>query len=114
MQSREGKPLEGLLVLLEGKVLKVILAQRCLEHTGLHWLWHYHPGKVSQVVAHLLDHLHPLIQEVTEVRVCVSRTEGMEIQEDLVQVLLWGQGGFHDLLGLSSFTLRWLLHILEE
>ena len=47
-------------------------------------------------------------------RVCAGRTQGMQIQEGLVQVLLQGQGSFHGLLGFTPFILRWLLHILEE
>ena len=66
-------------------------------------------------VAHLPDELHLLIQkvafqEVTEMRVCVVRTKGMQIQEGLLQALLQGQCSFHGLLGFPPFTLRWLLH----
>ena len=71
------------------------------------------------MVAHLLDEFHLLIQEVafqevTEMRICAGRTQGMQIQEGLVQVLLQGQGSFHGLLGFTPFILRRLLHILEE
>ena len=71
------------------------------------------------MVLHLLEKLHLLIQEVafqgaTEMRVCAGRTQGMQIQEGLVQALLQGQGSFHGLLGFTPFILRWLLHILEE
>ncbi|EDL00664.1 mCG1042745 [Mus musculus] len=71
------------------------------------------------MVAHLLDELHLLIQEVAfqevaEMRVCAGRTQGMQIQECLVQVLLQGQGSFHGLLGFTPFILSWLLHILKE
>ena len=63
------------------------------------------PVEVSQVVAHLLDEFHLLIQEVvlpkSELRVCVVRTWGMQIQKGLVQVLLQNQSGFH---GLQGFT----------
>ena len=86
---------------------------------SLRWLWPCQPREVSQVVAHLLDELHLLIQEVafqevTEMRVRAGRTQGMQIQEGLIQVLLQGQGSFHGLLGFTPFILRWLLHILEE
>jgi hypothetical protein len=47
-------------------------------------------------------------------RVCVGRTQDMQIQEGLVQVFLQGQGSFHGLLGVTPFILGWLLHILEE
>nr|CAA38248.1 unnamed protein product [synthetic construct] len=77
------------------------------------------PTEVGQVVAQLLDELHLLIQEVafqevTEVRVCAGRAQGVQIQEGLVQVLLQGQGSLHGLQGFTPLILRWLLHILEE
>lgn len=105
--------------MLQSEALKEILAQRSLGRAGLRWLWPCHPTEVGQVVAHLLDDLHLLIQEVafqevTKMRVCAGRTQGMQIQEGLVQVLLQGQGSFHGLLGFTPFILRWLLHILEE
>lgn len=105
--------------MLESEALKEILSQRCLERASLRWLWPCQPTDVGQVVAHLLDELHLLIQEVafqevTEMRVCTGRSQGMQIQEGLVQVLLQGQGSFHGLLGFTPFILRWLLHILEE
>lgn len=67
----------------------------------------------------LLDELQLLIKEVVflevmKMRVYADRTQRMMIQEDLVQVLLQGQGSFHDLLGFIPLILRWLLHILEE
>lgn len=43
-------------------------------------------------------------------RVGAGRTQGMQIQEGLIQVLLQGQGSFHGLLGFTPFILRWLLH----
>lgn len=71
------------------------------------------------MVANLLDELHLLMQEVafqevTEMRACVGRTQGMQNQEGLVQVLLEGQGSYHGLLDFTPFILRQLLHILEE
>ena len=50
------------------------------------------PIEVGQVVTHLLDEFHLLIQEivlqeVTEMRLCVSRTQGRQIQKGLFQVL---------------------------
>lgn len=49
--------------------------------------------KVGQVVPHLVDELHLLIQEVvlqevTELGVSASRTQGMKIHKGLVQALL--------------------------
>ncbi|KAF6094757.1 hypothetical protein HJG60_011855 [Phyllostomus discolor] len=77
------------------------------------------PAAVSQVVAHLFDEFHLFIQEVvlqevTEMRVCVGRTQGMQIPKGLVQVLLQDHGGFHDVLSLTPLTLGRLPHILEE
>ncbi|EGW03983.1 hypothetical protein I79_016643 [Cricetulus griseus] len=43
-------------------------------------------------------------------RICATGTQGMKIQEGLVQVLLQGQGNFHGLLGFTPLILRWLLH----
>ena len=105
--------------MLESEALKEILAQRSLGRASLRWLWPCHPAEVGQMVAHLLDEFHLLIQivafqEVTEMRVRAGRTQGMQIQEGLIQVLLQGQGSFHGLLGFTPFILRWLLHILEE
>ena len=98
--------------MLESEPLKEVLAQRCLGPSS-------QPAEVGQVVAHLLDDLHLLIQEVvfkevTEMRICAGRAQGMKIQEGLVQVLLQGQGSFHGLLGFTPLILRWLLHILKE
>ncbi|KAL6030130.1 hypothetical protein STEG23_015539 [Scotinomys teguina] len=53
-------------------------------------------------------------QEVTEMRICARRSQGVQIREDLVQTLLQGQGSFHGLLGFAPLVLRWLLYILEE
>ena len=50
--------------MLEGEALKEILAQSRLGRTGLRGLRPGHPAEVGQVVAHLLDQLHLLIQEV--------------------------------------------------
>ena len=68
--------------------------------------------------AHLLDEFHLLIQEVvlqeiTELRVCVGRTEDMQIQKGLVQVL-HGHGGFHGILSCTRLIVGQFLHILEE
>ena len=77
------------------------------------------PAEVSQVVTHLLDEFCLLIQEVvlqevTEVSVCVGRTQGMQIQKDLAQVLLQGNGSFHGILSGTPLILGRLHHILEE
>ena len=96
--EQRGEPLgrhRGLLVVLESELLKEILGQRCLGHSSLCWLCPCQPMEAGHVVAQLLDELHLLIQEVafqgaTEMRVCAGRTQGMQIQEGLVQVLLQG------------------------
>ena len=65
--EQRGEPLgrhRGLLVVLESEALKEILAQRSLGRASLRWLWPCHPAEVGQMVAHLLDELHLLIQEV--------------------------------------------------
>ena len=54
------------------------------------------------------------LQEIAEMGVCTGRTQGMQIQKDLVQVLLHVNGGFHSVLGFTPLILRWLLHVLEE
>ncbi|OBS74666.1 hypothetical protein A6R68_14788 [Neotoma lepida] len=65
-------------------------------------------------VQELASNTEVVFQEVTEMRICASRSQGMKIPEGLVQVLLQGQGSFHGLLGFTPLVLRWLLHILEE
>ena len=70
--------------------------------------------EVSQLV-HLLDEFHLLfqevvLQEVTEMSVCVGRTQGLQSQKGLLQ----GHGGFHGILSFTPLILGWLLHILEE
>lgn len=66
------------------------------------------------MVVYLLDDFHSLIeevdlQEVTEMRVCVSRTQVMQIQKDLV--LFQGDAGFYGILGFIPITLG---HFLKE
>ena len=97
--------------MLEGEPFKELLAQPSLRTSQ--------PAEVGQVVTHLLDEFHLLIQEaalqeVSEVRVCAGRTQGMQVQKGLVQVLLRENGGFHSVLGFTPLILRWLLHVLEE
>ena len=101
---------QGFLVVLEGESLEKILT---------HPAWGPARVEVSQVVAHLLDEFHLLIQEVflqevTEVRVCMGRTQGMQIPKALVQVLLQGQGGSHGVLSFISLIMGRLRHVLEE
>ena len=84
--------------MLESEALKEILAQRPLGRASLRWLWPRHPAEVGQMVAHLLDEFHLLIQivafqEVTEMRVRAGRTqEAMEaalaMEKNLNQALL--------------------------
>jgi hypothetical protein len=64
--KRRGSPLEGrdLLAVLESEALKEILSHRCLGHASLCLRCPCHSTEVGQVVAHLLDELHLLIQEV--------------------------------------------------
>ena len=38
----------------------------------------------------------------------------MQIQQGLIQVLLYGKGGFHGILGLTPLILRGLLHVQQE
>ena len=38
----------------------------------------------------------------------------MQIQQGLIQVLLYEKGGFHGVLGFTPLILRWLLHVPEE
>ena len=38
----------------------------------------------------------------------------MQIQQGLIQVLLYEKGGFHSVLGFTPLILRWLLHVQEE
>ena len=66
------------------------------------------------MIAYLLDDFHSLIeevdlQEVTEMRVCVSRTQGMQIQKGLI--LFQGDGGFYGILGFIPITFG---HFLKE
>ena len=53
---------------------------------------------VSQVVVHLLDEFHlpiqdVVLQEVTELRVCVGRAQGRQVQKSLGQAPLQDRGG---------------------
>lgn len=106
--------------MLQSELLKEILAQRWLGHFNRPWLLPSQPMEVGQVDVHVLDELYLLIQEVvfqeiTEMRGCMSRTQGMKTQGSLVRVLLRGQGSFHCRLGFAApLILRWPLHILEE
>lgn len=74
------------------------------------WLWPCQPTEVGQLVVHLLDELHFLMQEVvfqkvTEMRVCVSRVQGMQIQEGLIQVFSRAKAAS---VTVYPFTWRWL------
>ena len=67
--------------------------------------WDHQPAEVSGVV-HLLDELHLLTQEITELKVCAGRTWG------LGQVLLQGQGSFPGILSVThssweGFSTSW-------
>ena len=46
--------------------------------------------------------------------VSAGRSQAMQIQQGLIQVLLYEKGGFHSVLGFTPLILRWLLHIQEE
>lgn len=66
------------------------------------------------MISHLLEEFDLLVQEmvlqeVTEMRVCVGRT-----QKGQIQVVLQAQGDFHGILALAPLILGWFLHILEE
>lgn len=47
-------------------------------------------------------------------RVCVGRTQGMQIQMGLVEVLLHDPKGFHGVLSFTTLILGRLLQVLEE
>ena len=55
-----------------------------------------------------------VLQEVTDVGVSTGRRQAMQIQQGLIQVLLYEKGGFHSVLGFTLLILRWLLHVQEE
>lgn len=103
--------------------------RRDITQPGLGPRW---PAQVAQVVTHLLGELHLLLQEAvlqepTELGVSVCRSQGMQIQEGLVQALLQGRGGLHGIhagaplvreqflpfLGHDAATPR-LLHLHEK
>ena len=46
--------------------------------------------------------------------VSAGRSQAMQIQQGLIQVLLYKKGGFHSVLGFTPLILRWLLHVQEE
>ena len=46
--------------------------------------------------------------------VSAGRSQAMQIQQGLIQVLLYEKGGFHSVLGFTLLILRWLLHVQEE
>ena len=99
-----------LLVMLEGESFKEILTQPSLGTS--------YPVEVRQVVVHLLNEFHLLIQEVilqevTEMGIYVGRTQGRQIPKGLAQVLLQNQGSSHDIQGFTLLLLGRLLHILE-
>lgn len=47
-------------------------------------------------------------------RVCMGRTQGMQFQKGLVQVLLHDHGSFHGIWGFTRLILGRLLQALEE
>ena len=103
--------LQRLLVVLEGEPFEEILAQPSVGAGQ--------PAEMSQVAAHLLDEFCFLIwkvilQEVTEMGVCAGRTQGMQIQKGLLQLLLHKQGGFHGVQGFTPLILGQCLHFPEE
>ena len=74
---------------------------------------------VSQVVTHLFEEFHLLfqemvLQEVTEIRVCAGRTQGVQIQKNLVWVLFQDQGSFHDVLSFTLLILGRLHQVLKR
>lgn len=101
MKSRGGSPLEGKTAswsCLKSELLKEVHPEMAGAHQSA--LAMALPMQLGQVVVHLLDELHILIQEVvfqevTKMRVCAGSTQGMEIQECLVQVILQGRGSVH-------------------
>lgn len=120
--EQKRKPLGGrgvLLLMLENESFKEIFTHRCLSYTSLCGLLPNQPTVVGQVDVHVLGDLHfpiqdVVFQEVTELRVCVGKTQGMNIPEFLAQVLLQDQGRFPGLLCFIPLFLRWLLHIIKE
>ena len=46
--------------------------------------------------------------------VSAGRSQAMQIQQGLIQVLLYEKGGLHSVLGFTPLILRWLLHVQEE
>ena len=77
------------------------------------------PAEIGQVVTHLLDEFHLLIQEValqevTEVGVCMGRTQSMQFQKCLGLVLFHENGVFHCVLGFTPLILVSILQVLEE
>ena len=46
----------------------------------------------------------------TYVGVSAGRSQAMQIQQGLIQVLLYEKGGFHSILGFTPLILRWLLY----
>ena len=90
--------LQRLLVVLEGEPFEEAIAQPSLGTRQT--------AEAGQVVTHFLDELPLLIQEVAlqevaEVGVCSGRTQGMQIQKGLVQVLLQENGSFRSILGFA-------------
>ena len=46
--------------------------------------------------------------------VSAGRSQAMQIQQGLIQVLLYEKGCFHSVLGFTPLILRWLLHVQKE
>ena len=95
----------------------LVLTGEPLEETpAQHSLWPGQPEEISLVVAHLLVEFHLLIQEVvlqeaTEMRVWVGRTQAMQIPKGLVQVPLQNQEVFHGTLSPTPLIRGQLLHV---
>ena len=76
------------------------------------------PLEVGQVVAHLPDDFHHLVeeadlQEATEAGVCTGRKQATQTQKGLLQVLLYEQGGLQSVPGSTPLILGRFLHFWE-
>lgn len=76
------------------------------------------PVEVGQVVAHLPDDFHHLVEEVelqeaTEAGVCTGRKLATQTQKGLLQVLVYEQGSLQSILGSTLLILGRLLHFQE-
>ena len=60
----------------------------------------------SPIFLRVSPHMEVVLPEVTDAGVYAGRTQSMQTQKGLVQILLLEKGGFHSILGFTPLILR--------